>query len=223
MPGGVGGAAPRGVPLSRSILVYIAFGGFSGRQVGFRSRGPSAVRLATWLTVCKPLVVVCALRRVSPEKMHPRADASRFCYAQMGGSGLLGAIMHLFGIPVAAVGLSLGCTAALAQERLPTTPGTCALTTITSTGARLVDGSTGRPIPGSGSAVNFANKGYQVSYGEELGIAHSQRGDRVYLCLMKVPKGCPPGDNRGRIYTTTNLRNMESWTLPDSEHSCGGA
>ena len=114
-------------------------------------------------------------------------------------------------------------TGAFAQERLPAAPGTCVLTTITSIGTRLVDGSTGRPIPGSGSAVTFANKGYQVSYGQEPAITRSQRGNRVYMCLMKVPKGCPPGDNRGRIYTTTNLRNMESWTLPDSEHSCGGA
>ena len=31
------------------------------------------------------------------------------------------------------------------------------------------------------------------------------------------------GDNRGKIYTTTNLRTLDSWTLTDSEHSCGGA
>ena len=31
------------------------------------------------------------------------------------------------------------------------------------------------------------------------------------------------GDARGRIYTTTNLRTLESWTMPDSEHQCGGA
>ncbi len=114
------------------------------------------------------------------------------------------------------------CTmGAFAQERLPTALGTCVLTTISAIGTRLV--ATGRPVPGSGSAVNFANKGYQVSYSEVPAISSSQRGDRVYMCLMSVPKGCPPGDNRGRIYTTTNLRNMESWTLPDSEHSCGGA
>jgi hypothetical protein len=71
--------------------------------------------------------------------------------------------------------------------------------------------------------VSFANGGAQVSYDEESGITHSKRGDPVYLCLMKIPTGCPRGDDRGKIYTTTNLRTLGSWTLPDSEHSCGGA
>ncbi len=51
----------------------------------------------------------------------------------------------------------------------------------------------------------------------------SRKGDKVYVCLMSILANCPPGDDRGRVYTTTNLRTMESWTLPDSEHSCGGA
>jgi hypothetical protein len=110
-----------------------------------------------------------------------------------------------------------------AEEALPTVAGTCVLTRIASIGARLVDGRTGQPIAGSGSAVTFANKGYQVSYGEEPPIARSRTGDRVYLCLMQIPRGCPPGDDRGKIYTTTNLRTLESWTLPDAEHGCGGA
>jgi hypothetical protein len=25
------------------------------------------------------------------------------------------------------------------------------------------------------------------------------------------------------MYTTTNLRTLDSWTLPDSQHMCGGA
>lgn len=126
-------------------------------------------------------------------------------------------------IVAGALGLMPTNTAYSAGERLPTTPGTCVLTTISGIGTRLVNGSTGRPIAGSGSAVNFVNKGYQVSYGEEKAISHSRTGDRVYMCLMKIPTGCPPGDDRGRFYTTTNLRTMESWTLPDAEHSCGGA
>jgi len=106
---------------------------------------------------------------------------------------------------------------------LPEAPGTCVLTTIASIGTRLVDGRTGQPIAGSGSAVTFANKGYQVSYDEAPPIARSRTGDRVYLCLMQIPRDCPPGDERGKIYTTTNLRTLESWTLPDAEHRCGGA
>jgi hypothetical protein len=42
-------------------------------------------------------------------------------------------------------------------------------------------------------------------------------------CLTKLPTHCPPGDQRGKWYTTTNLRTDESWTLPDAEHMCGGA
>ena len=110
-----------------------------------------------------------------------------------------------------------------AEERLPTTPGTCVLTAISTISSRLAKGRTGQPIPGSGSAVTFNNKGYQVSYAEEPAILHSRRGDKVYMCLMQVPRDCPPGDDRGRIYTTTNLRTMASWTLPDAEHRCGGA
>jgi hypothetical protein len=110
-----------------------------------------------------------------------------------------------------------------AAEALPIAPGSCVLTQIASIGTRLVDGRTGQPMPGSGSAVTFANKGYQVSYGEEPPITRSRPGDRVYLCLMQIPRGCPPGDDRGKVYTTTNLRTLESWTLPDAEHRCGGA
>lgn len=106
---------------------------------------------------------------------------------------------------------------------LPTRVGECTQTTIVKLSQRLEDGATGQPVAGSGSAVSFANRGYQVSYDEEPAIQRSHRGDRVRMCLVKLPEDCPPGDKRGRIYTTTNLRTNESWTLPDSEHSCGGA
>ena len=122
----------------------------------------------------------------------------------------------------AAISLMIGQGQAVAQS-LPSRPGRCALTTITDIGYRLVDSRTGKGIPGSGSAVSFANGGYQVSYDEVSAVTKSRKGDRVYMCLMLIPSNCPTGDNRGREYTTTNLRTMESWTLPDSEHGCGGA
>jgi hypothetical protein len=75
-----------------------------------------------------------------------------------------------------------------AEERLPTTPGTCVLTEISTISSRLAKGRTRQPIPGSGSAVTFNNKGYQVSYAEEPAILHSRRGDKVYMCLMQVPR-----------------------------------
>jgi hypothetical protein len=124
---------------------------------------------------------------------------------------------------IGAVAMASGSLLDAAEEGLPTTPGTCVLTAISTISSRLANRGTGHPIPGSGSAVTFTNKGYQVSYAEEPAILHSRRGDKVYMCLVQVPRDCPPGDDRGRIYTTTNLRTMASWTLPDAEHRCGGA
>src|SRR5579872_6749939 len=127
-----------------------------------------------------------------------------------GTVGQIGALLALSSVSVAAAGL-------------PTQLGQCSETSISKIGQRLEDSATGRPIPGSGSAVNFANRGYQVSYDEVPAVQRSRRGDRVRMCLVKLPEDCPKGDDRGRIYTTTNLRTNESWTLPDAEHSCGGA
>jgi hypothetical protein len=133
-------------------------------------------------------------------------------------------LVRRLGVVVGEMGLAvgLGCVSAIAAG-LPTKVGQCTQTSISKIGERLEDGTTGQPMPGSGSAVNFANRGYQVSYEEVPAIQHSRRGDRVRMCLVKLPEDCPKGDNRGRVYTTTNLRTHESWTLPDSEHSCGGA
>lgn len=127
------------------------------------------------------------------------------------------------------IGLALGTLALFASaapagaDPLPTRIGQCTRTTIESIGTRLEDGATHQPIPGSGSAVNFANGGYQVSYDTIPAITSSRHGDPVTMCLVSVPKHCPPGDNRGLTYKTTNLRTRGSWTLPDSEHMCGGA
>lgn len=106
---------------------------------------------------------------------------------------------------------------------IPTRVGTCAFTRVRQVTQRLEDGVTHRVIPGSGSAVTLANGVYQVSYEEVGAVNHSRRGDPVWTCLMSLPQHCPPGDHRGKLYTTTNMRTIESWTLPDSEHSCGGA
>jgi len=106
---------------------------------------------------------------------------------------------------------------------LPTRVGACVVTTIESVETRLVDGATNEPVPGSGSAVRFANGGYQVSYETVPAIEGSRKGDRVRMCFISRPLDCPKGDDRGKIYNSTNLRTHKSWRLPDSEHSCGGA
>jgi hypothetical protein len=128
------------------------------------------------------------------------------------------------------IALALAAQPADAQRRaprrsgpVPTQVGTCARTTIARVSQRLEDGVTHRVIPDSGSAVEFANSLYQVSYEQVAAVNRSRRGDPVFVCLMKLPDHCPPGDVRGKLYTTTNLRTEDSWTLPDSEHGCGGA
>jgi hypothetical protein len=110
-----------------------------------------------------------------------------------------------------------------AAAGLPTKVGQCVDTTVKSVGNRLEDGATNKPVPGSGSAISFANGGYQVSYDQMPAVDSSRPGDAIRLCLAAIPQGCPPGDNRGREYKTTNLRTHRSWRLLDSEHSCGGA
>jgi hypothetical protein len=75
----------------------------------------------------------------------------------------------------------------------------------------------------SGSAVTFANQGYQVSYTYVAAIADSHIGDEILLCLVSLPRDCPPGDTRGKFYSATNLKTTGSWLLPDAQHMCGGA
>jgi hypothetical protein len=107
-------------------------------------------------------------------------------------------------------------------QGLPTREGTCVRTKIAQVQHRLQD-ENGKFVPDSGSAVQFVNGGYQVSYEELEAVKNSRKGDPALMCLIQIPRGCPPGDARGRMYTTTNLRTMESWTMSDSEHGCGGA
>ena len=110
------------------------------------------------------------------------------------------------------------------QAALPKEVGECVMTSIVKIGNRF-----GEPIGASegenemGSAVSYANGGYQVSYDWVAALAHARIGDRVRMCLVSLPRDCPPGDDRGRYYKTTNLRTGESWELPDSQHMCGGA
>ena len=106
---------------------------------------------------------------------------------------------------------------------LPTVVGQCDRTTITQIGTRLTDGTTGNPIAGSGSAIWYADGGYQVSYDTVQGITNSRVGDEINLCLVSVPSDCPAGDNRGLVYQATNLRTSENWQAQNSEHGCGGA
>ena len=136
----------------------------------------------------------------------------RTCAGKAGGLRRVAAIVALAALAAPA------CAAGL-----PTRVGQCVKTTVKSVETRLVDGSTNQPVAGSGSAISFANGGYQVSYSQLPSVNSSRAGDPVEICLVSLPRDCPPGDDRGREYRTTNLRTHKSWRLPDSEHSCGGA
>lgn len=125
-------------------------------------------------------------------------------------------------IAIAALSVALWAMPAAAQG-LPGREGTCVWTKIARLEHRLRNGDRGPFVSDSGSAVAFANGGYQVSYEEVDAVHHAREGDAVLLCLVTIPRGCPPGDSRGRWYTATDKRTMESWTMPDAEHSCGGA
>jgi hypothetical protein len=94
-----------------------------------------------------------------------------------------------------------------AAQSLPIHEGACVHTEIAQLEHRLHD---------------VTNGGYQVSYEELPVLQGSRKGDPVVMCLIKIPRDCPPGHTRGRVYTTTNLRTSDSWTMSDSEHSCGG-
>lgn len=107
------------------------------------------------------------------------------------------------------------------SNRLPTRPGQCVTTRVARITARL-DGEP-RGSFESGTAVDFANGGHQVSYEREPALIASRPGDPAIMCLTTIPRACPPGDDRGRYYTVTNLRTQSSWSLPDSQHLCGGA
>ena len=99
---------------------------------------------------------------------------------------------------------------------LPAQIGECSETTITEIGYRLGE-------PDTGSAISYANGGVQISYDTIPEIHRSNVGDPVKLCLVSLPEDCPPDDDRGKIYSATNLCTGESWEAPDSQHSCGGA
>jgi hypothetical protein len=123
---------------------------------------------------------------------------------------------RLLPILVAAFSAPILIDAAVASD-LPTRIGQCVETRVREIANRLDN------TPGSGSAISFVNGGYQVSYDQVPQVDRSRVGDLVTMCLVRIPKDCPPGDNRGREYRTLNKRTGQSWTLPDAEHGCGGA
>ncbi len=105
----------------------------------------------------------------------------------------------------------------------PTQVGKCADTFIQRTGTRFGASLTEAQREGSGTTVKLTNGIYLVDYEnlEQLRVARPQ--DKVKVCLLKIPENCPPGDNRGRVYSLLNYRTNGYVEMRDSQHWCGGA
>jgi uncharacterized protein len=109
---------------------------------------------------------------------------------------------------------------------LPTAIGDCVNTSIVGITDRF--GAALRPYLDSsgfdsGSAADFKNGGHVISYSKEPFLLNSKNGDRVKMCLVSIPKGCPPGDDRGRQYRIINMRTRDTVVMADAQHMCGGA
>ncbi|ESX12187.1 hypothetical protein X768_08735 [Mesorhizobium sp. LSJC265A00] len=109
------------------------------------------------------------------------------------------------------------------DQPLPSSIGQCALTHITALTTRLGDDPLETAGPEAGSLARFSNGGAGVSYEREPGLASSKAGDPVVMCLISIPRDCPQGDERGRVYYGVDLTIKGTWVLPDSQHLCGGA
>lgn len=128
-------------------------------------------------------------------------------------------------IVICEIAAGTGIPSGAAQAQVPARIGTCVATTIARIGTRFSDRLVKPQGDGrdEGTSVDLKNGVYGVSYAYVEAVARSRVGDRAITCLVALPKGCPKGDDRGKMFTTTNLRTLDSWTLPDSQHMCGGA
>ncbi len=108
------------------------------------------------------------------------------------------------------------------DQAMPKNVGDCAMTHISALTTRFGDPLDGTD-PSAGSAIAFTNGGGQVSYDMESAFYDTKVGDPVVMCLTSVPRDCPKGDDRGRTYYGLDVRTGGTWSLPDSQHMCGGA
>ena len=99
--------------------------------------------------------------------------------------------------------------------------GQCFQTRVRRVANRLEDN--GQPVPGSGSAIELTDGHSNDDYDQLPGIDRSRTGDPVRLCVIALPRHCPPGDTRGIVYRGRNLRTGLTWKAADAEHMCGGA
>jgi hypothetical protein len=62
-----------------------------------------------------------------------------------------------------------------------------------------------------------------VEYNSNTVVDHQRVGDKVQVCLIKVPAHCPEGDDRGKTYRVYDYLQKAAYTMADSQHGCGGA
>lgn len=107
------------------------------------------------------------------------------------------------------------------STEMPNRPGQCVHTRIRAVTTRF-----GEPVEyenaDQGTAIQYENGAYGVSYGRE-GLYGVEAGHDIILCLVSIPRDCPSGDDRGRMYLGYDLQGSLQWLLPDSQHRCGGA
>ena len=129
---------------------------------------------------------------------------------------------------LAADGLSAGSAKAHAPTQVI---GTCRFTTVESKRFRMA------PSPGdAGYKPSDSPLGKEVLISLTNGIGvYAGDGDAfilsndfapghsVKVCLLSVPKNCPPGDQRGKTYSLTDQQTRRSLKGIDSWHLCGGA
>ena len=113
--------------------------------------------------------------------------------------------------------LALAAPGLAHADAVPVRTGQCVDTAVKQVGFRL------EGDPDSGDSLAYTNGEIQTSYDRIPGAGQSRPGDRVRMCLTSVPKRCPKGDLRGRVYKVTNLRTGKTWSAPNSSHTCGGA
>lgn len=103
-------------------------------------------------------------------------------------------------------------------ETVPSKAGQCVDTAVEEVAFRL------EGDPDSGDLIVYTNGVVGISYETVPGLGSSRPGDRIRLCLVSISKACRKHDDgRGRSFKATNLRTGKSWTLPNSQHDCGGA
>lgn len=107
-------------------------------------------------------------------------------------------------------------------SRIPMKHAECSRTRIKSITTRF-----GEPVSyeneGDGTAVEYENGGFVISYSRDVGFFQAKAGQPVVVCLLSVPYDCPAGDDRGRFYYTLNLATRSEWVQADAQHMCGGA